>query len=80
MKQDHNSSASGGLARLDWSVPDGTEAVILEFGANDALRGIDPNITRAALDNILQRLKTRSPARAHAFEAEDHAGTLPAQP
>jgi acyl-CoA thioesterase-1 len=52
-------TASGGLARLDWSVPEGTEAVILEFGANDALRGIDPNITRAALDNILQRLKTR---------------------
>lgn len=52
-------TASGGLARVDWSVPDGTEAVILEFGANDALRGIDPNITRAALDNILQRLQTR---------------------
>ena len=52
-------TASGGLARVDWSVPDGTEAVILELGANDALRGIDPNITRAALDNILQRLKTR---------------------
>jgi acyl-CoA thioesterase-1 len=52
-------TASGGLARVDWSVPDGTDAVILEFGANDALRGIDPNITRAALDNILQRLQTR---------------------
>jgi acyl-CoA thioesterase I len=52
-------TASGGLARVDWSVPEDTEAVILELGANDALRGIDPNITRAALDNILQRLKTR---------------------
>lgn len=52
-------TASGGLARVDWSVPEGTEAVILELGANDALRGIDPNITRAALDNILQRLKAR---------------------
>jgi acyl-CoA thioesterase-1 len=52
-------TASGGLARVDWSVPDGTEAVILELGANDALRGIDPNITRAALENILQRMKTR---------------------
>ena len=35
-------TASGGLGRLDWSVPDGTEAVILELGANDALRGLDP--------------------------------------
>ena len=43
-------TAAGGLARLDWSVPDGTEAVILELGANDALRGIDPEATREALD------------------------------
>jgi acyl-CoA thioesterase-1 len=50
---------SGGLARLDWSVPEGTDAVILELGANDGLRGIDPNVTRAALDGILRRLKER---------------------
>ena len=50
-------TASGGLARLDWSVPDGTDAVILELGANDMLRGIDPKVTRAALDEILRRLK-----------------------
>jgi acyl-CoA thioesterase-1 len=50
---------SGGLARLDWSVPEGTEAVILELGANDGLRGTDPNVTRAALDGILRRLKER---------------------
>ena len=43
-------TASGGLARLDWSVPDGTDAVILELGANDMLRGVDPKVTRAALD------------------------------
>ena len=52
-------TASGGLARLDWSVPEGTDAVILELGANDMLRGIDPKITRDALDEILQRLSTR---------------------
>jgi acyl-CoA thioesterase-1 len=40
-------------------VPDGTQAVILELGANDALRGIDPKITRAALSDILARLKAR---------------------
>jgi acyl-CoA thioesterase I len=49
-------TASGALARLDWSVPDGTDAVILEIGANDMLRGIKPQVTRAALDTILQRL------------------------
>ena len=52
-------TASGGLGRLDWSVPDGTEAVILELGANDALRGVDPNVTKTALDSILKKLKNR---------------------
>jgi acyl-CoA thioesterase-1 len=52
-------TSSGGRDRLDWSVPDGTEAVILELGANDALRGTDPSVTRAALSDILTRLKAR---------------------
>jgi len=52
-------TSSGGRDRLDWSVPEGTEAVILELGANDALRGTDPAVTRAALSDILTRLKAR---------------------
>jgi len=52
-------TSSGGRDRLDWSVPEGTEAVILELGANDALRGTDPKVTRAALTDILTRLKSR---------------------
>src|SRR3712207_8554626 len=40
-------TSSGGLDRLDWSVPDGTHGVILELGANDMLRGLDPEIGRA---------------------------------
>lgn len=52
-------TAAGGLARLDWAVPPGTEAVIVELGANDALRGVDPEVTRGALDEILRRLKAR---------------------
>ena len=52
-------TSSGGRDRLDWSVPDGTQAVILELGANDALRGIDPAVTRSALSDILTRLKAR---------------------
>jgi len=52
-------TSSGGRDRLDWSVPDGTRAVIVELGANDALRGIDPRLTRTALTDILTRLKAR---------------------
>jgi acyl-CoA thioesterase-1 len=55
-------TSSGGRDRLDWSVPEGTDAVILELGANDALRGTDPNVTRAALTDILARLKARKVA------------------
>ena len=51
--------ASDGLRRLDRSVPEGTEVVILELGANDAERGVNPNATKAALDKILRRLKDR---------------------
>jgi acyl-CoA thioesterase-1 len=52
-------TASGGRDRLDWSVPDGTDAVIVELGANDALRGLDPALTKAALEAILQKLQQR---------------------
>lgn len=52
-------TASGGLERLSWSVPDGTDAVILELGANDALRGLDPTLTEKALDAILVKLAAR---------------------
>lgn len=52
-------TTSGGRDRVDWSIPDGTEAVIVELGANDALRGIDPKVTRASLDEIIKKLKAR---------------------
>jgi acyl-CoA thioesterase-1 len=52
-------TASGGLARLDWSVPEGTDAVIVELGANDMLRGVDPAVTRRALEEIVRRLTER---------------------
>ncbi|TGV91603.1 arylesterase, partial [Mesorhizobium sp. M2D.F.Ca.ET.145.01.1.1] len=52
-------TSSGGLARLDWSVPDGTQLVILELGANDMLRGVSPDITRKNLDAMLGKLKER---------------------
>lgn len=52
-------TSSGGLARLEWSVPDGTDFVILELGGNDALRGIAPDLTRDNLDQMIGRLKER---------------------
>lgn len=52
-------TSTGGLSRIDWSVPDGTDGVILELGANDALRGISPEQTEKNLDTMLTRLKAR---------------------
>jgi len=52
-------TASGGLERLDWSVPDGTDGVIVELGANDMLRGVDPSVTRRAIKTIVTRLEQR---------------------
>lgn len=52
-------TSSGGLSRLDWSVPDNTRLVILELGANDMLRGITPDVTRKNLDSMMARLKER---------------------
>ena len=52
-------TTSGGLSRIDWSVPDGTDGVILELGANDALRGISPEQSEKNLDTMLSRLKER---------------------
>ena len=72
-------TTSGGLSRLDWSVPDGTRLVILELGANDMLRGITPDITEKNLDAMLAKLKERNIAGAacrHARRAQSRAPTI----
>lgn len=53
-------TTTDGLARLDWSVPDGTKLVILELGGNDALRGIAPEITAQNLDAMIAGLTKRN--------------------
>ena len=53
-------TSTGGLERLDWVVPEGTDIVILELGANDMLRGLDPAIPERALDTIVRRLQGRN--------------------
>lgn len=46
-------TTSGGLARLNWSIEEGTVAVLLELGANDALRGVPVEDTRKNLDQMI---------------------------
>lgn len=53
-------TAAGGLARLNWSVPPDADGVIVELGANDMLRGADPDLTRQELSKILERLRQRN--------------------
>jgi acyl-CoA thioesterase-1 len=52
-------TSAGGRARLEWSLAANPDFVILELGANDALRGLDPAAVEANLDAILTRLKER---------------------
>jgi acyl-CoA thioesterase-1 len=52
-------TTAAGLSRIDWSVPDGTQLVVLELGANDMLRGLPPEQTRRNLDTMLKRLTDR---------------------
>lgn len=53
-------TTAAGLQRLDWAVPAGTDGVVLELGANDALRGLPPATARQNLTAILDRLKARN--------------------
>lgn len=52
-------TSAGGRARLAWSLADRPDAAIVELGANDGLRGIDPASTYGNLDAILAELKRR---------------------
>ncbi|MEZ5812332.1 MAG: arylesterase [Rhizobiaceae bacterium] len=53
-------TTTGGRARLDWAIADGADLVILELGANDALRGIGPEITEGNLKAMITSLKARN--------------------
>ena len=52
-------TATDGLARFDWSVADGADALIVELGANDMLRGFDPGVTEASLREIMEKARAR---------------------
>ena len=52
-------TAADGLARLDWTLTGDINGIIVEFGANDALRGLDPGQTEEALDGIMAKAEDR---------------------
>jgi acyl-CoA thioesterase I len=53
-------TSAGGLSRLDWTLSEGFDAVIIELGANDGLRGLEPKETLKNLDSILEKLKQKN--------------------
>ncbi len=68
-------TTTDGLARFDWSVPKTADALILELGANDALRGLDPAKTKATLEAILDKAKARGlPVLLAGMEAPRNLG------
>lgn len=52
-------TTAGGLARLDWALADHPDLMIIELGANDALRGLSPDQTRQNLNSLLYRLQEK---------------------
>jgi acyl-CoA thioesterase-1 len=54
-------TSAGGLRRIDWALQSPIEVLVLELGANDGLRGLDPARMRANLDEILRRARDRYP-------------------
>lgn len=68
-------TAADGLARFDWSMPQDASAVIIELGANDALRGLDPATTNVALEKIITQAKARGlPVLLAGMEAPRNMG------
>ncbi len=68
-------SAAAALARLDWALPDNASAVIIELGGNDALQGVPPGGTKAALENIIRKVQARGlPILLAGMEAPPNMG------
>ena len=52
-------TATAALQRLDWALPDDADAVIIELGGNDALQGIPPDGTKAAIEKVIEKVQAR---------------------
>jgi acyl-CoA thioesterase-1 len=69
-------TSAGGLARIDWSLSEAPDAVILEFGGNDALRGLSPAELEKNLDGMLVKIKAKGiPALVAGMKAPRNMGT-----
>jgi acyl-CoA thioesterase-1 len=68
-------TTSGGLSRLDWTLQQKPDFVILELGANDMLRATDPALTRANLQKMLEILQQKKiPALLAGMKATTNLG------
>jgi acyl-CoA thioesterase I len=69
-------TAAQGAQRLDWALTDDVKAVIVELGANDALRGLEPKQAEAALREIMTKLKQKNlPTLILGMKAPPNMGT-----
>lgn len=68
-------TASAALQRIDWALPDDADAVIVELGANDALQGLPPAATKAALAEIIEKIRAKGlPVLLAGMEAPRNLG------
>lgn len=68
-------TASAALQRIDWALPEDADAVIVELGANDALQGLPPEATKAALAKIVEKIQARGlPVLLAGMEAPRNLG------
>lgn len=69
-------TTAGGLSRVDWTLTDDVDAVLVEFGGNDLLRGLDPEMSRENLSGILKAAQDRGvEAMLVGIEATSNYGT-----
>lgn len=54
-------TSAGALRRMDWVLRGPADVIVIETGANDALRGLDPDSTRANLERIIERIRAAQP-------------------
>ncbi len=68
-------TASAALKRIDWALPEDADAVIVELGGNDALQGLPPDATKAALAAIIEKVQARGlPVLLAGMEAPRNLG------
>lgn len=54
-------TTAGGLRRLDWILRQPVDIFVIELGGNDGLRGLEPDVTRANLEKMIERIRAKNP-------------------